>query len=1023
MPEELRFIIALTQHRFLGPVFVPYLVEVQPVCMVVKGLVTPGDATAHEPALSPLQKEIVTILGRCTASSLARRFSRDFVTADFFAPANNATIEKNVIPWVHKQMYRVALLLMEGETPLYEKESQYSRIYEEDQIMVPREWCRPVFHFNRGTEEMTYRMQLFTENREVTLFHRDTRIISASPCVMVADHQLLIFEKLDAPKIKPFTTREEIHIPRSMEEKYFKSFILPLVRDYDIESEGFIVREVAVVATPLLCLENDLRMLPVIVLKFRYGDELCIAADRRKTFVRLDDSRKFSFSRITRDRAKENAAAAFLGSMGLRARESFYSLPNMDLLQREQAVITLIDWISRHHGELLEAGFEIIREGWGKEYFVGKREIVAGISRKTDWFDVYAVVTIGEFRFPFVKLRKYLLNGIREFELPDGRVAILPEEWFARYRFLIPFAKGSGNHISLSLHHFPLLQSLGLKEGDEILRQLTEEFANLEEISLPGGLKAELRGYQISGFRWMVTLWRHRLGGCLSDDMGLGKTLQAIALLLKVRKKPPFADQGHWTSGRQLSLFDDLKPRDALVDGSIPESPDHGDSSGISAAGDEPVVMRGDKNRGMGKDSATNEPLAPAASLIVMPASLVHNWMAELRRFAPSLRVYRHTGAQRNRQQDLNRLISTYDVILTTYGTLRNDTSLFSGLLFNGLILDESQYIKNPASKSYKAVMELHSLHRFVLTGTPVENSLSDLWAQMNFLNPGLLGSFSFFRQNFLVPIENNGDQEVSDKLRQMVRPFILRRTKAEVAADLPPLMEQSIVCAMTDTQRSLYETEKSLIRNTILANIEARGMARSSLVILQGMTRLRQIAIHPQLLRGESNADSGKYNEIMESLMNLVAEKHKVLVFSSFVTHLGLIRQGVEAAGLKYSLLTGRTTNREEVIRNFQETSDNYIFLISMKAGGVGLNLTSADYVFIVDPWWNPAVEEQALSRAHRIGQVRNTFVYRFVTGDTIEEKIGSLKERKKSLADRFINRNNPFGSVSQDDLLELIG
>ncbi len=1023
MPEESRFIIALNQHRFLGPVFVPYLVEVQPVCMVVKGLVTPEDAAAQEPLLSPIQKEIVTILGRCTASSLAKRFSRDSVAADFFSPANNAIIEKNVIPWVHKQMYRVALLLMKGNTPLFRKESQYSRIYEDDQIQLPREWCRPVFHFNRGAEEMTYRMQLFTDNREVSLFQRDTQIISASPCVLVADHQLLIFEKLDAPKIKPFTSREEIHIPRSMEEKYFRSFIFPLVRDYGIEAEGFILKEISVVPTPLLCLENDLRMLPVIVLKFRYGDELCTAGERRKTFVRLADSGKFSFSRITRDGAAENVAAAFLGSLGLRARESFYSLPNMDLLQREEAVITLIDWISRHHGELLDQGFEIISEAWGKEYFVGKWEIVAGVSRKTDWFDLYAVVTIGEFRFPFVKLRKYLLNGIREFELPDGRVAILPEEWFARYRFMIPFAKGTGNHISLSFHHYPLLQFLGIKEGDEMLRQLGEEFGNLEEIALPGGLKAELRGYQISGFRWMVTLWRHRLGGCLSDDMGLGKTLQAIALLLMVRKKPQFADQGHWTSGRQLSLFDDVNTRDALVDGNIPKSPDPGNSSGITAVGNEPVNKRGEKNRGIGRDGATNDPLVPPASLIVMPASLVHNWMAELRRFAPSLRVYRHTGAQRNRQQDLNRLIFSYDVILTTYGTLRNDTSLFSGLLFNGLILDESQYIKNPASKSYKAVMELNSLHRFVLTGTPIENSLSDLWAQMNFLNPGLLGSSAFFRQSFILPIENNGDQEVSEKLRHMVRPFILRRTKAEVAADLPPLMEQSIVCAMTDSQRSLYETEKSLIRNTILANIEARGMARSSLVILQGMTRLRQIAIHPQLLREKSDADSGKYNEIMESLRNLVAENHKVLVFSSFVTHLELIRQGVEAAKLKYSLLTGRTTNREEVIRNFQETADNYIFLISMKAGGVGLNLTSADYVFIVDPWWNPAVEEQALSRAHRIGQVRNTFVYRFVTGDTIEEKIGSLKARKKSLADRFINRNNPFGSVSQDDLLDLIG
>jgi len=256
-----------------------------------------------------------------------------------------------------------------------------------------------------------------------------------------------------------------------------------------------------------------------------------------------------------------------------------------------------------------------------------------------------------------------------------------------------------------------------------------------------------------------------------------------------------------------------------------------------------------------------------------------------------------------------------------------------------------------------------------------------------------------------------------------MIRPFILRRTKEEVARDLPPLTEQTIICPMSPSQESLYEREKSVVRNAILANIESNGIEKSSLVILQGMTRLRQIANHPRLVDKSSNDDSGKFTEIIQSLKNLVAEQHKVLVFSSFVTHLELIREHLEQCRIKYSMLTGLTTGREEIIRGFQDDRKNFIFLISIKAGGVGLNLTSADYVFIIDPWWNPAVEEQALSRAYRIGQEKPVFVYRFITENSIEEKIELLKQKKSVLADQFVNQNTPFKPSDSAEVLSLFG
>jgi len=286
-----------------------------------------------------------------------------------------------------------------------------------------------------------------------------------------------------------------------------------------------------------------------------------------------------------------------------------------------------------------------------------------------------------------------------------------------------------------------------------------------------------------------------------------------------------------------------------------------------------------------------------------------------------------------------------------------------------------------------------------------------------------VLGGFQFFRQNFILPIENQKEEEVIGRLQTMIRPFILRRTKEEVARDLPPLTEQTIICPMSPSQESLYEREKSVVRNAILANIESNGIEKSSLVILQGMTRLRQIANHPRLVDKSSNDDSGKFTEIIQSLKNLVAEQHKVLVFSSFVTHLELIREHLEQCRIKYSMLTGLTTGREEIIRGFQDDRKNFIFLISIKAGGVGLNLTSADYVFIIDPWWNPAVEEQALSRAYRIGQEKPVFVYRFITENSIEEKIELLKQKKSVLADQFVNQNTPFKPSDSAEVLSLFG
>jgi SNF2 family DNA or RNA helicase len=452
-------------------------------------------------------------------------------------------------------------------------------------------------------------------------------------------------------------------------------------------------------------------------------------------------------------------------------------------------------------------------------------------------------------------------------------------------------------------------------------------------------------------------------------DMGLGKTLQTLALLMWNRERETSQSHEKAETKGQLTLFDDSSK--------------------------------------------------PKTSLIIVPASLCHNWYNEIKRFCPSMKALVHHGAGRRRMESQ---FNRYDVIISSYHTVRQDIEFFVTMGFFYVVLDESQQIKNPSSNIYRAVTRLRSEHRLVLTGTPVENSLTDLWTQLSFVNPGLLGSLSFFKREFAGPIEKNNAEEKEQQLRKIIQPFIMRRTKEMVVKELPPVTEQIIHCDMSDEQASIYEREKSAVRNNILENIEAIGIEKSAIIVLQGLMRLRQIANHPVLTDENYTGGSGKYDTVTHNIESVVAEGHKILVFSSFVKHLELFPGWLKERGIGYSMLTGSTHNRASVIRSFRNDNNIKVFLISLKAGGLGLNLTEADYVFILDPWWNPASEIQALRRAHRIGQDKKVFVYRYISGDTIEEKIQRLQERKSKLAGTFIESNNPLTDLDVKEMLEIL-
>jgi SNF2 family DNA or RNA helicase len=935
------------------------------------------DYKSGEVVLNDLELELLKYIENYSDENLMKKFSKKSDKQVFFQDAE--LFQNHISPYIERYIYRCVLLLMKGNVRLFFRPTNYSNLYSEDEIRVNQTFSDSVFYFNRNETRTTYNLKISHEGKPVNLLHKTIRMVCTQPCCFVLSNQLFVFTRLSGKKIIPFLTKESVVIPRQAEEKYYQSFILNTIRESEVQASGFEIIESHPPRCTVLSLENDLSLNPVIVVKFKYENNLYLADAVTHVFVSFEKKQdQYMFKKFVRDKDWEGRQLEQLKSLGLNYKNGYWNLDEVKSGSPDENYYRNIEWLAQCSEDLKKQGFQIVQTKIAKKYFIGPESLDVQVRNNVDWFDLYVQIRFGDFVIPFIRLRKHIINDIREFELPSGETAILPKEWFTTYKDIFPLARIEGDVLKIKRHHFQILQEK-IKNIDRDcfskLDQLTLAADTIPE--LPEGLKAELRTYQRIGYSWMMKLHENQLGGCLADDMGLGKTLQAIALLLKLKKSrqapAPFDDT---KSPTQLSLFS------------------------------EPPV---------------ETPVQPA-SLVVMPTSLIHNWENEIRKFAPSLTVYKHIGQQRAGYTQMSAFITRLDVVLTTYGTLRNDFEMLGRFEFFYLILDESQNIKNAASKTYQSLLEIRSKHRMVITGTPIENSLSDLWSQLNFLNKGLLGSLPYFKREFITPIEKMNDQAQAQKLQKLIRPFVLRRTKQDVASDLPALTEQIRFCEMTPGQKEIYESEKSAIRNTILKNIESKGMKKSALLILQGLTKLRQLANHPSLVLKTAETDSGKFDEICRCLENIVAENHKVLIFSSFVKHLDLLQAKIESENWKYSMLTGKTTNRADVIRNFQDDPDNHIFLISLKAGGVGLNLTSADYVFIIDPWWNPAAENQAINRAHRIGQDKKVFVYRFITEDTIEEKIQTLKSRKSALADKFISSNNPFGNeMTETEIMSL--
>ncbi|NQX82721.1 MAG: DEAD/DEAH box helicase [Flavobacteriaceae bacterium] len=617
------------------------------------------------------------------------------------------------------------------------------------------------------------------------------------------------------------------------------------------------------------------------------------------------------------------------------------------------------EWLLKASEKLKHIGVEIFgaKELKSFKYNLNKAIVSVSVSSNIDWFDLNITIKYGKEIVSLKDIKKALINKSKYVELSDGSLGLLPEKWLTKLTKYFKYGEVSQKGVKVSNYQFNIIDELY-----DDLEKAPDFLLDLQKKKQRlQNLNTSISAKQPKNVK--ATLRPYQMEG-----------FNWLVFLYKNNLGGCLADDmGLGKTLQTICFLSYIKSKD--------------------------------------KDIKPH--------LLVLPTSLIFNWQKEIEKFCPSLKYLVYTGAKR---KPLFNKFSQYDIILTTYGSVINDIEKIKEFEFGYIILDESQAIKNPNSKRYKTVKLLKSDNRLALTGTPIENNTFDLYAQMNFLNPGLLGNMTHFKKEFSEPIDKNRDVEASSLLNDMINPFLLRRTKKQVATELPEKTETILYCEMGVEQRKVYDAYKDKFRDYLMDKIDENGVNKSQMYVLEGLTKLRQICNSPELLNDNENYGSSsiKLDLLIENIKSKTAN-HKILVFSQFTSMLALIKARLEENDLEYEYLDGKTKNRQNNVDNFQNNEDIRVFLISLKAGGTGLNLTAADYVFVVDPWWNPAVESQAIDRCYRIGQTKKVMAYKMICRDTIEEKILNLQESKKQISDSVVKVDNIKKSFNTSQIKDL--
>ncbi len=580
------------------------------------------------------------------------------------------------------------------------------------------------------------------------------------------------------------------------------------------------------------------------------------------------------------------------------------------------------------------------------------------VASGVDWFELRGEVQYGDTVAALPELLEAVRRGETTVRLGDGTFGLLPEEWLSRVGLVVGLGTAENGHIRFRGNQAGLLDALLATQPEATCDAAFDS------------VRTQLRDFRgISAAEQPPGFCGH-LRDYQRDGLGWMEFLRRMSFGGCLAD-----DMGVGKTAQVLALLETRRT----------------------------LRAKGEVQR---------------PSLVVAPRSLVFNWQEEAARFTPQLRVLDYTGAERN----LSDGFDEFDVVLTTYGTVRRDAPRLKDVLFDYIILDEAQAVKNAGTEAAKAVRLLQGAHRLALSGTPVENHIGELFSLFEFLNPGMLNAASVFKIAGSGALRNVSEESLS-LLSQALRPFVLRRTKEQVARELPPKTEQTIYCELKPTQRKLYNELREHYRGTLLGKIAKDGMGKAKIQVLEALLRLRQAACHPALIDAKRGDDvSAKMDALLAQLREVTAEGHKALVFSQFTSFLKIVRRHLDAEGLTYEYLDGTTRDRQAAVERFQGDPECKLFLISLKAGGLGLNLTAAEYVFLLDPWWNPAVEAQAVDRAHRIGQSQHVFAYRLIARDTVEEKVLELQKTKRDLASAIISQDNSVIKNLQKEDLELL-
>ena len=973
--QPFQIIYSLYQHEYLGYIFESYIVHLDEKGRLTYQHQNISSKNAREFAkgLDARDYELIDLMDKMNQDMVLKTFSAKIMKpSEFFAKTydkqkGNELVQDQIEHYLEK-LRAETLEKMKGKM-LYEMGNDGEPTQKKLEVVEKRASIQ--FHFRRSEENTNYYPTISFEGKKLDIPSPTAYLVCKNPAWMVLDGKLYGFDKpVDGKKLLPFLGKKFVVIPKNLEETYYNRFVAPLIASFDdIEVQGFEINKNNYEPHPLLTISELAQAITKDVPSLFESANEPVATDEAGKIV-FDLSFKYGKHRFRGD-------AFGAVSVTVEKKDNDYTFHrvkrNIDAEKKFAQTLIKLGLPLKGFRTAVEKAHAF---SWLNENRVNLLNLGFEVSqpdnRDKKYFVGKAVIELEvKENIDWFDIHARIRFGEYEISFKELRKLILKK----KVEFKLP-----NGEIAI------IPEAWLIRYGD--LFAMSETHGNHE--------KPVLKKYHLS---LLKELQENNLAKVHMSDK-----LRHLEAFTGIKDYPlpggfsgklrPYQKAGYnW-----LRFLNEFHLGGCLAD-----------DMGLGKTVQTLTLLQSEKE----KDSS-------GTSLLVMPTSLTYNWEMEAAKFTPQLKILNYTGTLRNK--DIARF-EKYDVVITSYGITRLDIESLQKFFFNYIILDESQVIKNPSSNIAKAVLQLRSRHKLTLTGTPLENTTLDLWSQMTFINPGLLGGQTFFKNEYQIPIEKRGDEAKGKKLNSIIKPFVLRRLKSQVATDLPEKVENIHYTNMTAEQEEKYEEAKSYFRHKILDQIDKDGINNTRFMILEGLTKLRQLSNHPRMVDSAYTGSSGKMEDLSHMLENALLEGHKLLVFSQFVKHLEIVKEFLNDKKIPFAYLDGSTTDRRDQVEKFNNEPNLKVFLISIKAGGLGLNLTEADYVFILDPWWNPAVEAQAVDRAHRIGQKKKVFTYKFITRNTVEEKILQLQQRKLKLSTDLISTEESImKQLTRKDIAQML-